>query len=86
MTNVRDHYADSSIRPVINHVGWPVLYGKIREQLQNKLSDTDEDSKVQVVVRLRWLDVFPEEALSMTAYQTSTTPRLICEVGSAAIE
>jgi hypothetical protein len=63
MANVRDHYADSSIRSVTNHVGRSVLYGKIREQLQDKLSDTDEGAKVQVVVGLRWLDVFPEETL-----------------------
>jgi hypothetical protein len=41
-----------------------VLHGKIREQLQDKLSETDESAKVQVVVGLRWLDVFPEETLS----------------------
>ena len=63
MANVRDHYADSSIRPVTNHVGRPVLHGKIREQLQDKLSDTDEGAKVQVVVEFRWLDFFPEETL-----------------------
>ena len=53
IANVRDYYADSSIRPVTNHVGRPMLHGKIREQLQDKLSDTDEDAKVQVVVGLR---------------------------------
>jgi len=30
----------------------------------HKLSATDEDAKVQVVVGLRWLDVFSEETLS----------------------
>jgi hypothetical protein len=67
MANVRDYYADSSIRPVTNHVGRPMLHGKIREQLQDKLSDTDEDAKVQVVVGLRWLDVFLKRPSPITA-------------------
>lgn len=46
-----------------------MLHGKIREQLQGKLSDTDEGAKVQVVVGLRWLDVFPEETLFFYDFQ-----------------
>jgi hypothetical protein len=54
----------------------------------HKLSATDEDAKVQVVVGLRWLDVFLKRPSPITAHQTSTTPRLTCEVGMppAAIE